>query len=1383
MKNSRGVKALRKAKHILKSSFAKESIIARKELSKAIKATVPRYEIVLNNKCKSSLKKAQIDCRGIYRMHQPLKRVTALVLSLSLVLGMLFLSIQHIRAYGEYEISDASVIAEAAIIHDPNELHEPSEPEFQESRPYEDDGSKELAYDNEEEFYPEWEDNENDLQNECYEVCEYERSEHDGGAEDDEYEFEGDSEYDGREYEDNSEDDELEFEDEPEDESEDDELELTVKLVPFDGNASGFSQEEIDDPLIWYAVPDYVIILESAPLTASNNPYTRLRAAIQAAPANSVTHIMIPFHFNTGPLATGANVVGVRAGATVVLIGNHPDVSNGQSVISNTQGGTAAMPTFALRGNGTERSAVVIRNIIIQRSGTSAVAVPATPPNPTPLPQTAGGRGGGVTIENAAVSGIASGGGGNLVLCRGGIIRNTSSINNGPIDIQNGGRFTMMPGSLMHSNQAENAGGAVEMGANSIFTMRGGMLRNNIALGTATVAASVAVRGRGGAVHMGGTNSRFHMHDGIIEGNIASNAGGAIAISSSNAIFTMHNGVIRENRARGENTTATNVATTRGNGGGVAVFAGGTFNMHGGEVYENHARLGMDINVPTPSATNAVVTSNGGGVFVTGTSSTFNMYGGTIRNNEAVRAFASNVNEQPTRQAFRAGNGGGVYLTTGATFNMHGGNIENNLATAIGTALSSPNGGNALNLSNGGGVYLTGAGTRFYMHNGIIRYNRAVRAVSSVPTMSPLTPGVPGGGTMTVLAGNGGGVHVYDDAVFTMNGGNIYENLATATGTDPANNTDNFFFLSNGGGVFVSGTAVSGVIANARFFMNGGTIRDNHVIGAAAAASTFSGNGGGVGVMNRARFYMTGGVISGNTATDNNTTTTPSEGLRRGNGAGLYLSRGFTVPGAIHLSFHMSGGEIRDHTTITRHGVAIFMSGGRVEIDGTAQITNNHSPNNGGGIFVETNGTLNISGGTISENTARQDGGGIFLSATDIVLNMQGGEIRDNLANNGGGLFVPHSNVSTNLNNITINPAVTFTGNVARHGVRIDNAFAAAHRPPARNPGITPGTVSLSGAVIISETPPIGSNNFAQIAPHAFTNFDINSTPPFWRVTHEVGRGEGDVTAVVGNNNLPVPSNSFVQNNAQVRFLAESLQQFEGWEIGTRNREIDDNDQDVPFSFIDIGGEEHALLMRTITSNTHAIGNFAPEPDPMALIVSKIVTGSDGNLFRDFGFTLSVRVPAEAPNTGWVDFTQPLLYIITGNGIPTDEPIEGSITDGRFYLRHGQQIQIIGIPLGAEVRIIEDANSNYNTSIYSTGIDFGEHEDLKDTGWQSVSVDRVFVFTNDRRATPQTAFVVDQGISWMMIAGVLFSAMAVMWCVTNSLKHRIRWRNMRIKIE
>jgi len=81
-------------------------------------------------------------------------------------------------------------------------------------------------------------------------------------------------------------------------------------------------------------------------------------------------------------------------------------------------------------------------------------------------------------------------------------------------------------------------------------------------------------------------------------------------------------------------------------------------------------------------------------------------------------------------------------------------------------------------------------------------------------------------------------------------------------------------------------------------------------------------------------------------------------------------------------------------------------------------------------------------------------------------------------AHGGGGLFYTAATV---LPNITIDALAVFIEN----GVRINNTLANTWSDTIR-----PGTVSVGGLV---EQNPAGPGNYGLVAPHAFTNYDINA--------------------------------------------------------------------------------------------------------------------------------------------------------------------------------------------------------------------------------------------------------------------------------------------------
>ena len=1049
-----------------------------------------------------------------------------------------------------------------------------------------------------------------------------------------------------------------------------------------------FTPEEIGNPNMWYAVPDFETTLASGA-----NVYTRLRTAIQGATPNAVTHIIIPFHINTGGIGVNGSVVRVPNGATVVLIGNHPTAANGQIVLSDTHDTSNVSRPFRVRGNNSERTALVLRNVAIQNStANSAQATPEEPPAPIPLTsQTGSARGGGVSIEPT------DGGGGHLILCRGGELRHNTTDNNGPVDIQASGRFTMMPGSLIQDNAAGNSGGGVNVnGANSRFNMYGGTIRNNL--------------------------------------------------------------------ARGENL---NSPSMRAVGGGVLVQNGGTFNMYGGEIYGNYARL--DEIAADPLDANAIVTSSGGGVFVTGAASSFNMYGGTINNNNAIRTRSSNVTLPANINNFRAGNGGGVYVTGGAAFNMHYGYIHNNTAEASGTAI----GNNAVNLSNGGGVFVSNSSV-FTMEGGVISNNHAIGTVAAATSVSGNGGGVYINGTFIMTGGEisgnnatvgnnahqrgGGGVFLDGNSTFVMNKGEISRNTI--------NNLANW---QGGGGVFVAGSS--------RFVMHNGEIYRN--------TSTLEGGGVFVGV--NAGFTMNGGSITHNTALStgrggggvwvmggffttanpagNITAKTISHNRTKGHGGGIGAqgreAGGFTGTGAVTIA---EGTVIEGNEAGIDGGIQLLggLGGGLLLNDQASlnmsggEILDNYAARDGGGIALWNTSAATISAGEIRGNRTDGDGGGFILNTNNNRLTMTGGTIKDNLANNGGAIFVPHANLSL----VTIDPKVELSENVARNGLRIDTALAIGQRPR-----IDPGKVSITGWNVIDEMP-ANSGNFGIIVPHAFTNYDINSEGSrFWRVTYEVGEAEGEVLVDVGLNNFPVQSNSFVPDGAELNFNANPADLFKDWEIWTSEIGGSDDFELQDKSIIN-------SLQHTVTQHTHIIGNFNPIPTTTTLSISKEITGEFSNRNKDFEFTIFFTDLDGSPLPAGTQFSY-IGGIIADSGAaapPSGILVLDSNGSASFRLGHGQLITIEEAPLSAYVQIVETPDVNYAVS-FTDSENEGVSVNSNDTTPLPMTEERSFSFNNERIMIVPTG--VNPGSAGAVIPlFVLLSSLAIVMFAADSAYRR-----------
>ena len=277
---------------------------------------------------------------------------------------------------------------------------------------------------------------------------------------------------------------------------------------------------------------------------------------------------------------------------------------------------------------------------------------------------------------------------------------------------------------------------------------------------------------------------------------------------------------------------------------------------------DGESRAGYGVNVGSSGTftmkngtisgfTRGAGTTASGGVYVN-SSGKFVMDGGTISGNNA-----------------GTGDGGGIYLFDTGTVTMNGGTISGNTA------------------ATGGGVYARGI---FTMNGGYI-------------------------GAGNTATDNGGGVYLYSSGKFTLDGGNITNNIAS----------------SNGGGLYVQGTfilakgAVSGNTAvngggvytaeNGQFTINAGT--------GTIDTNKASNNGGGVcvasGLYNK--FTMNGGTVSKNTA--------------RVYGGGVHVdSSAFnknagTIIG--YTSDDVNGNAVKDSSDapISDHGHAIYVDSGR----------------------------------------------------------------------------------------------------------------------------------------------------------------------------------------------------------------------------------------------------------------------------------------------------------------------------------------------------------------------------------------------------------------------------------------------------------------------
>ena len=237
----------------------------------------------------------------------------------------------------------------------------------------------------------------------------------------------------------------------------------------------------------------------------------------------------------------------------------------------------------------------------------------------------------------------------------------------------------------------------------------------------------------------------------------------------------------------------------------------------------------------------------------------------------------------------------------------------------------------------------------------------------------------------------GGAIFLANDSTFTMNGGEIKNNVA-----------------NRGGGIALIGSEMT---------MTGGSVSGNKTVRAVSSYEDAYGGAiyiadyegiSGVGsapnaiTPHEASFTMTGGTISDNTAEDTGGAILT---FPQGNRESGYSKQAITVK--------IDGGTISNNTTENGNGggVGLYYPESKLEVSGDCVLSENKAPNGyGGGIFIQYVTDAEISGGKIDSNIAKT-GGGVAIWGTASnrsALTMSGGRISQNKAdgNVGGGVYL-----------------------------------------------------------------------------------------------------------------------------------------------------------------------------------------------------------------------------------------------------------------------------------------------------------------------------------------------------------------------------------------
>ena len=390
--------------------------------------------------------------------------------------------------------------------------------------------------------------------------------------------------------------------------------------------------------------------------------------------------------------------------------------------------------------------------------------------------------------------------------------------------------------------------------------------------------------------------------------------------------------------------------------------------------------------------------------------------------------------------------GGGGNGTGGV--NISGGIItavSNSTGTAIGGGIGmSSQGGNADIKISGGVVYAYNTGQAYAANvfvpgvaigGGSSRYSNG-----NASTTIAITGG-------TVYAESRGGVAIGGGSSATKNGG-----IGTVTISADSNVTAKSikgtytysgkeYEIAAGSGIGGGTGGTGGNGGNAVVTISGGTVNSGTIGGGetnntsgTVGSATIKIEGGTVNgriLMHTGTFEMTGGTLTGGTSTTGGCvqmyggTATISGGEitkcnATNNGGAIYLEGGTfnsnggkinanvatNNGGAVYLgggTFSSNGGHIYDNQAT--NGGGVFIADGIVNIISGQIESNIASTGDGGGVYIDGNGTFIITGGEIRGNKAEQgNGGGVYLNSG--IYTMESGTISNNTSLNGGGAYV-----------------------------------------------------------------------------------------------------------------------------------------------------------------------------------------------------------------------------------------------------------------------------------------------------------------------------------------------------------------------------------------
>jgi len=355
----------------------------------------------------------------------------------------------------------------------------------------------------------------------------------------------------------------------------------------------------------------------------------------------------------------------------------------------------------------------------------------------------------------------------------------------------------------------------------------------------------------------------------------------------------------------------------------------------------------------------------------------------------------------------------------------------------------------------------------------------------------------------------------------------------------------------------------------------------------------------------------------------------------------------------------MNGGTIQNNTAANAGG-GIYIDGGGVFNMNDGLIQNNSATNNGGGVLI-WNGSLNMSGGRIggetaeTRNTAGANGGGVFINS-QAALTMSGtAVISGNSAVTGGGVFMDGGDFNMNGNTFISDNTTSSNG----AGALIT---AGAQFTMSGNAVVSGNTITGTGANIFGGGVYIGNG----------ANFTMNENAVIQNNNAPSGGGVliTDQTSFFTFNNGRIFGNTATSNGGGL-FMQNGTVEMSGGRIGAAIDVENDRNRAASGGGVFVNGGTFYMSGTAVIS-----GNNATSTGGGVMINGGTFRMENGGTIGEIG--TGVQNTNTASNGGGVNNTN------GGFWMGRDARVTVRGTDNDIYLAAGRYINLLNTFSGAD---------------------------------------------------------------------------------------------------